>query len=71
MAQDRMANDDLDRNMGRAGEQDDAGKQDFGRQTPGRNPNEAQKGAGQNKPLDEENDFGTGGGAGEKGRNPE
>ena len=46
---DRMTNDDLDRKMGRAGEDDDLGKQDFGKQTPGRNPDQqtGQKGAGQ------------------------
>ena len=72
MAHDRMTNDDLDRNMGRAGEQDDlGGGQDFGRQTPGRNPQDqqtGQKGAGQNKPVDDEEDFG--GGSGQTGRNP-
>lgn len=68
MAHDRMTNDDLDRNMGRAGQDDDLGKQDFGKQTPGRNPDQqaGQKGAGQPNQDDEE-DFG--GGAG-KGRNP-
>ena len=70
MGQDRMQNDDLDRNMsGRQG--DDLGKgQDFGKQTPGRNPQDqqtGQKGAGQNKPVDDEEDFG---GGGESGRNP-
>lgn len=75
MAHDRMTNDDLDRNMGRAGEQDDlGGGQDFGRQTPGRNPNDqqnqqtGQKGAGQHKQTDDEENFG--GGSGQKGRNP-
>ncbi len=62
MAQDRM-NDDLDRNMGRPGQQDD---QEFGQQSPGRNPQQdqqtGQKGAGQkNNPL-EDDDFGKGGG---------
>lgn len=70
MAHDRMTNDDLDRKMGRSGQEDDlGGGQDFGRQTPGRNPDQqqsGQKGAGQQNQDDEE-DFG--GGAG-KGRNP-
>jgi hypothetical protein len=73
MAHDRMTNDDLDRNMGRAGQDDDLGKQDFGKQTPGRNPNDqqsGQKGAGQRKPTDDEENFGTGGGAGKTGGNP-
>ena len=62
MAHDRM-NDDLDRNMGRAGQEDDLGSgQDFGKGTPGRNPGQGQqtgqKGAGQkNNPL-EDDDFG-------------
>jgi hypothetical protein len=34
MADDRMKNDDLQRNMGARGE----GDQDFGQQSPGRNP---------------------------------
>ena len=62
MAHDRM-NDDLDRNMGSAGQKDD---QDFGTQTPGRNPQpqqgqqSGQKGAGQkNNPL-EDDEFGGG-----------
>jgi hypothetical protein len=70
MAHDRMTNDDLDRNMGRAGQDDDLGKQDFGKQTPGRNPNDqqtGQKGAGQPKQTDDEEDFG---GGGKSGRNP-
>jgi len=70
MAHDRMTNDDLDRKMGRAGEDDDLGKQDFGKQTPGRNPNDqqtGQKGTGQQKPADDEEDFG---GGGKTGRNP-
>jgi hypothetical protein len=60
MAHDRMTNDDLDRNMGRAGQQDDlGGGQDLGKQTPGRNPNdqqEGQKGVGQRKPIDDKED---------------
>ena len=80
MAHDRMTNDDLDRNMGRAGQDDDLGQQDFGRQTPGRNPNDqqtGQKGAGQKdrQPgfgAEEDDEFGKGGGAGGYGgsRNP-
>jgi hypothetical protein len=68
-----MQNDELDRNMGRAGQEDDLGKQDFGKQTPGRNPQHdqqtGQKGAGQKKPLDdEEDDFARGGQSGKPGR---
>lgn len=76
MAHDRM-NDDLDRNMGRAGQEDDFGSgQDFGKQTPGRNPGQGQqgqnqqtgqKGAGQkNNPL-EDDDFGGGTGKSDQG----
>lgn len=66
MAHDRMTNDDLDRNMGRAGQDDDlSGGKDFGRQTPGRNVNDqqtGQKGADQkNNPAGEDDDFDTGG----------
>jgi hypothetical protein len=71
MAHDRMTNDDLDRNMGRAGQNDDLDQKDFGKQTPGRNPNDqqqtGQKGAGQkNRPsdLEENDDFSQGGGQG-------
>jgi hypothetical protein len=82
MAHDRMTNDDLDRNMGRAGEQDDlGGGQDFGKQTPGRNPNDqqtGQKGAGQkNKQsglgAEEDDDYGRSGsqGQGQMGRTPQ
>jgi len=67
MAHDRMTNDDLDRKMGRAGEDEDLGKQDFGKQTPGRNPDESgQRGAGQPNQDDDE-EFG---GGASKGRNP-
>ena len=80
MAHDRMTNDDLDRNMGRAGQEDDlgGGGQDFGRQTPGRNPQDqqtGQKGAGQHKNTGQEDDdeFGKGGksGEGQMGRTPQ
>ncbi|HEU4435610.1 MAG TPA: hypothetical protein VFR51_19650 [Pyrinomonadaceae bacterium] len=80
MAHDRMTNDNLDRNMGRAGQEDDLGNQDFGRQTPGRNPNDqqtGQKGAGQkNKQgglgAEEDDDFGQGSGSsGQMGRTPQ
>ena len=66
------ANDDLDRNMGRAGQDDDFG-QEVGRQTPGRNPNDqqtGQQGAGQkNRPTglgaeEDDDDFGKGSGQG-------
>lgn len=80
MAHDRMKNDDLDRNMGRAGQDDDLGSgQDFGQKTPGRNPQDqqtGQKGAGQkNQPGGGQEDFGKGdfgkgGGAGQGGNNP-
>lgn len=63
MAQDKMKNDDVDRKMGRAGQDDDTGKQDFGRQTPGRNPQHdqqtGQKGEKKN-PLDDD-ELGEGG----------
>lgn len=79
MAHDRMTNDNLDRNMGRAGQDDDLGGQDFGRQTPGRNPNDqqsGQKGAGQkNKEsglgAEEDDDYGKGGSSGQMGRTPQ
>ena len=65
MAHDRMTNDDLDRNMGRAGQDDDLGKQDFGKQTPGRNPDDQQTGKkGANKPAEEDDEYG-------KGRTPQ
>lgn len=77
MANDRMRNDDLDRKMGRSGQDDEMGKQDFGKQTPGRNPQQqdqqtGQKGAGQkNKPVhtEDEDDFGVGGGSGRTSQN--
>jgi len=76
MAQDRMQNDDLDRNMGgRQGQGDDlGGGQDFGQQTPGRNPNQqqgqqtGQKGAGQHNQMDDEESFGGGGSKGQGGQ---
>ncbi len=73
MAHDRMTNDDLDRNMGRAGQEDDFGGE---QRSPGRNPNDQQtgeKGAGQKHDLgDEDDEFGTGGGSsGQKGRTPQ
>ena len=72
MAHDRMQNDDLDRNMGRAGQEDDFGGQQGRQQTPGRNPQDqqtGQKGAGQKNNQsgfgnEEEDQFGTGGGYG-------
>jgi hypothetical protein len=71
MADDRMKNDDLKRNMGTGGRDDqDYGK---GQQTPGRNPQGGQQGGGQqggqrNKPLndDDEEQFG-GGKTGQRG----
>jgi hypothetical protein len=65
-----MTNDELDRNMGRAGEQDDLGGQDFGKQTPGRNPNDQQAGKkGANKPAEEDDDYAKGGSG--QGRTPQ
>lgn len=73
MADDRMKNEDLDRNMGRAGQEDDFGG---GQQSPGRNPNDqqtGQKGAGQKGNVGNEDDeFGTGGeSSGQMGRTPQ
>ena len=83
MADDRMRNDDLDRNMGGAGQN----KENFGQQTPGRNKHDddlqtGQRGAGQGQqgqqgkqgqqnPGHNEDDFGTPGnkGAHEGGQN--
>ena len=77
MADDRMRNDDLDRNMGGAGHN----KDDFGQQTPGRNKQDddlrtGQRGAGQgqeNEPRHIKDDFGTSGkkGAGQGGQKRE
>ena len=58
MAHDRMTDDNAERNMGRAGQDDDM---DFGQQSPGRQQQNdqqtGQKGAGQkNNPL-EDDDF--------------
>ena len=72
MADDRMRNDDLDRNMG-AGQQN---KDEFGQQTPGRKQQDdlstGQRGTGQgqqNQPKHDD-DFGGGkSGAGEQDRN--
>jgi hypothetical protein len=80
MADDRMRNDDLDKNMGGAGQN----KENFGQQTPGRNKQDddlktGQRGTGQgqqgqgqqgqhNKPGQfEEDDFGTTGNKGGQG----
>lgn len=73
MAHDRMTNDDLDRNMGRGGQEDDlSGGQDFGQKTPGRTQDDqqtGQKGAGQKKQgQGEEDEFG---GGGQMGRTPQ
>ena len=71
MAHDRMTNDDLDRNMGRAGQEDDFGGE---QRSPGRNPNDqtGEKGAGQKNNLgDEDDEFGTGGSSGQRGRTPQ
>lgn len=73
MAQDRMMNDDLDRNMNRSGQDDDLGKQDFGKQTPGRNPQQNQQTGqkGQNKPSQAEGEDSDefSGGSGRSGQN--
>lgn len=76
MAHDRMTNDDLDRNMGRAGQDEGFGGQQ-GKHTPGRNPDDqqtGQKGAGQkNKPAGggaEEDEYSGGGSGQQSGRNP-
>ena len=63
MADDRMKNDDLQRNMGTKGE-----GQDFGHQTPGRNPQGGQQGSQRKDPLntDDEEEFG-GGQTGQRG----
>ena len=81
MAHDRMTNDDLDRNMGRAGQEDDfGGGGQQGQKTPGRNPNDqqqGQQGAGQKNKQgglgSEEDDFGSGGSGshGQMGRTPQ
>ena len=73
MADDRMRNDDLDRNMGGAGQN----KDEFGQQTPGRHQQDdlstGQRGGGQgqqNQPKHDEDDFGTGQtGGGQRDRN--
>ena len=64
MADDRMRNDDREKNMGGAGQRN---QDDFGQQTPGRKQQDdlstGQRGGQgqQNKPQhDEEDDFGTG-----------
>ena len=73
MAEDRMQNEDLDRNMGHAGQEDDFGG---GQQSPGRNPNDqqtGQKGAGQKGNFGNEDDeFGAGSeSSGQMGRTPQ
>ncbi|HEU4794728.1 MAG TPA: hypothetical protein VFT02_03800 [Pyrinomonadaceae bacterium] len=79
MADDRMKNDDLDRNLGGAGQRN---KDDFGQQSPGRHKQDdlstGQRGQGgqgqQNQPKDnyniDDDDFGTGQtGGGQRDRN--
>jgi hypothetical protein len=63
MADDRMKNDNLDKNMGGTGQQ---GEGDFGKQTPGRNKQKddlstGQRGTGQqqSEPRHIKDDFGT------------
>jgi hypothetical protein len=74
-----MTNDDLDRNMGRAGQEDDFGGGQQGQKSPGRNPNDqqtGQQGAGQkNRPSglgaeEDDDDFGNTG-KGQMGRTPQ
>jgi hypothetical protein len=75
MADDRMKNDDLERNMGGAGQKD---QDKYGQQTPGRNKQDddfstGQRGAGQrSEPGHMNDDFGTseksGGGQGGQNR---
>ena len=72
MADDRMKKDDMQRNMGTGGRDD----QDFGKgqqqQTPGRNPQEGQQGqqGGRKDPLNttDDEEFGGGGQRGGQGR---
>lgn len=74
MADDKMRNDDLDRNMGGTGQK----KDDFGKQTPGRNKQDddlstGQRNTGQqNEPKHMKDDFGHSekSGAGQRGQNP-
>ncbi len=73
MADDRMRNDDRDRNMGGAGQRN---KDDFGQQTPGRHQQDdlstGQRGKGQgqqNKPNIEDEDIGNAGQSGQRDRN--
>lgn len=71
MADDRMKNDDLDRDMGRAGRED----KDLGQKTPGRNP-EDDRSRGQRNPgqkseprnLDDDLDTGSAGKTGDPKR---
>jgi hypothetical protein len=72
MADDRMRNDDLDRNMGGTGQQ----KDDFGKQTPGRNKQDddlstGQRNTGQQNEPKHKDDFGNSGksGAGQGAQN--
>ena len=69
MADNRMKDDDLKRDMGNA----DREGQDFGKQTPGRNPQGGQQGSGQSgqqggkEPRDLEDDEFGGGSSGQRG----
>lgn len=72
MADDRMRNDDRDRNMGGAGQRN---QDEFGQQTPGRKQQDdlstGQRGADQgqqNQPKHEDDEFG-GGQSGQQNRN--
>ena len=74
MADNRMKDDDLQRDMGNPGREG----QDFGKQTPGRNPQGGQQGSGQQggqqggkEPRDLEDDEFDGGASGQRGgQNP-
>ena len=65
MADDRMKNDDLKRDMGTGGRDD----QDFkpGQQTPGRNPEGGQQGGQRKDPLNVDDEEVGGGKTGERG----
>ena len=71
MADDRMKNDDLKRNMGTGGREDQEKGQ--GQQTPGRNPQGGQQGGGQQggqrKPMNEDDENEAGGGSGQRAPN--
>ena len=65
MADDRMKNDDLKRDMGTGGRDDQDFKQ--GQQTPGRNPEGGQQGGQRKDPLNVDDEEVGGGKTGERG----